>query len=417
MKFLISLAWKNLFRQRKRTVITASAIAAGLAMFILFDSLLTGMNIETERNLIWYETGSARIMKKQLWDERENRPLQYVIEEPEPILETLDGMGIAATPRTTFTGEIVVYKDPFPEHGSIRVQVAAIDPSRDHAVFRLDEAIVDGRFLESEENGAVLGGWLAEDLGAKVGFPITLVTRTRYGVYQTIDLEVVGILNSPNPVINRSMVYIPISLGEYYLQMEGSVTDIVLHFPYTEDPDEKAAAIASSIGVEELELTAVSWRDLAHDFIEISSTKEMGSNLIMFLVFVIAAVGISNTMLMAVYERIRELGMMRAMGMSDAHIRWSFLIEAAGIGVIGGIIGIVLGVLVNIPLVNIGIDYSSLLRNMDVGYRITGIMRGMWRPETIIIAFFVAVVIAVIVAMIPTRKALKMQITDCLRYQ
>jgi ABC-type lipoprotein release transport system permease subunit len=236
-------------------------------------------------------------------------------------------------------------------------------------------------------------------------------------VYQTIDLEVVGIINSPNPVINRSMAYIPLALGDYYLQMEGAVTEIALHFPFTENPDKKAAAIASTLRAEDRGLTVVSWRDLAHDFVEISSAKEMGSNLIMFLVFIIAAVGISNTMLMAVYERIRELGMMRAMGMNEAHIRLSFLFEAAGIGIIGGVIGIGIGILANIPLVNIGIDYSSLLRDVDIGYRIAGIMRGMWRPETIVIAFFVAVIIAVLVAMIPTRRALKMQITDCLHYQ
>jgi ABC-type lipoprotein release transport system permease subunit len=386
-------------------------------MFILFDSILTGINIETERNLIWYETGSAMIMKEQLWEERENLPLQYVIEEPAPLLEELDSMGIAAAPRTSFSAEIVVYKDPFPEQGSIRVQVSAIDPNKDQDVFRLKETMVDGRFLEPEENGVLLGGWMAEDLGAKVGYPITLVTRTRYGVYQTIDLEVVGILNTPNPVINRSMAYIPIALGDYYLQMEGAVTELALHFPFTEDPDKKAASIASDLQAKDRGLTVVSWRDLAHDFVEISSAKEMGTNLIMFLVFVIAAVGISNTMLMAVYERIREVGMMRAMGMSDAHIRLSFLFEAAGIGVIGGIIGVCLGVLVNIPMINIGIDYSSLLRDMDIGYRITGIMRGIWRPEMIVAAFFIAIIIAVVVAMIPTRKALKMQITDCLHYQ
>ncbi len=79
MKFLISLAWKNLSRYRKRTIITASAIAVGLAVFLWTDSFLLGMEVDSERNLIWYESSSARVMHPDYWEERTRLPLKYVI--------------------------------------------------------------------------------------------------------------------------------------------------------------------------------------------------------------------------------------------------------------------------------------------------------------------------------------------------
>ena len=103
-----------------------------------------------------------------------------------------------------------------------------------------------------------------------------------------------------------------------------------------------------------------------------AAMKSTGSRIILFLVFVIAAVGITNTMLMAVFERIRELGMMRAMGMSDRQIRLSFLLEAGGIGLIGAVGGLIFGALVNWPLVEWGWDFTPMLKQMDIGYRISG---------------------------------------------
>ncbi len=102
--------------------------------------------------------------------------------------------------------------------------------------------------------------------------------------------------------------------------------------------------------------------------------------MILFLIFIIAAVGISNTMLMAIFERIRELGMMRSLGMSDMKIRIAFMLEAAGIGLIGSTIGVIIGVIANYWIINVGIDFGFLMREMDIGYRIQSIFRGAWIP-------------------------------------
>ncbi len=417
MKFILKMALKNLFRHKRRTVITSIAIAVGLSLFILIDSMLVGIEEDSTRNLVLYETGSARIMDKQFWDEHENLPLKHSIGNPQQILDKLEEAGVDATPRTVFSGELVMRKDPYPESGSIQARIIAIEPDSDPEVFHIDKSLSKGRFLKEDQLEVVLGEWLAEDIEAEVGYPLTIITRTKGGFFQTIDVEVVGLVNTPNPVVNRTGIFMPIQTADYYLQMEGSVTQIDTSFPYQADVDRQTEKIRTAALQGRPDLTVVDWKILGKDFVALAAAKSAGSKVILFLVFIIAAVGISNTMLMSVYERVREIGMLRALGMRRHEIRLAFLIEAGGIGLIGASVGVLIGVLLNIPLVNIGIDYSALMRDADMGYRITGIMRGLWSVRTIMTAFFTGVFLSVLMAFIPTRKALKLQITDALRYQ
>lgn len=417
MKFLLSLAMKNLRRHTRRTLITASAIAVGLGFFILIDSMLEGVGRESEQNMILYETASARIVDKEFWEDKDKMPLKHSIENPGPYLEQLEEMGIDAAPRISFSGELVVQKDPFPEDGSIQIKAIGIDPERDPEVYKLSTAVAAGRFLKSDDLGVLLGGWLAEDLGAEVGYPVSIVCRTKEGYFQTIDVEVIGIVNTPNPMVNRSQLFLPIEAADYFLQMDGAVTQIDLSLPMNGDIERRLNKIREPLmsGNEEHQL--ISWKIIGADYVALAATKTGASKMIVFLVFIIAAVGISNTMLMAIYERIRELGMMRALGMKDSEVRTAFLLEAAGIGLIGSIIGVLFGILMNIPMVELGIDFSFIMRDMDMGYRITGMMRGIWNIRTIISAFFMGLIISVVVAFLPTRRALKKEITECLRYE
>ncbi len=417
MRFLLGLAWKNLSRYKKRTMITASAIAVGLGIFIFLDSWLLGMEQESERNLIWYESSYARIMNDEYWEEKDQLPLEYVIEDPDAVVARLTEMKIPAAARIVFGGELIIREDPFEQDGSMPVKIYAIDPGNDDNVFRFRETITAGRYLEPGEDSVLMGSWLAEDLGAQIGFPITIITTTRDGYYQTLDLIIAGIVNCPNPVVNRNSIFIPLDTADFYLEMRGAVTEINLKFPQRADAELMVAEINDRIATDFAGLEVLSWKILAKDYVALATTKQSGTRMILFLVFIIAAVGVSNTMLMAIYERVRELGMMRALGMKRSQIRLAFLFEAGGIGFIGSVLGMLLGAALCFWIVKWGVDYSAMTRDMDIGYRVAGIMRGAWNPAAFVQAFFFGILLSVAVAFIPTRRALKMSITSCLRDQ
>lgn len=415
MKFLASLAWKNLSRYRRRTIITAAAVGVGLAVYLLVDSVLLGAEKESERNLIWYESSSARVVSEGYWAARQQLPLDRVIEQPQRVLAALAGRGIPATPRTAFAAEMIVRQDPFPEDGSLRIRVTAIDPERDSQVFRFRDTVTAGRWLQAGEEAILIGSWLAEDLGARVGYTVTIVTRTRDGYYQSFEVPVVGILACPNPQVNRSAVFLPLAAADELLGMNGAVTEIDLRLPERSDAAGLAARLQADLRSREPGIEVLEWQRLAEDYLALAAAKHKGTSFILVLVFVIAAVGVSNTMLMAIYERVRELGTMRALGMSDRQLRGLFLMEAAGIGVLGSTLGLALGALLCLWMVNTGIDYSSMMRTMDMGYRVSGVFRGAWHPEAMAGSWVFGVLLCVAVAFVPTRRALAMRVTDCLR--
>ena len=408
---ILSLAAKNLFRYKKRTIITASALTFGLVAYIYMDSLLQGTEIESERNYRQYEVGDGRIAHRDYWEEHEKLPLDLPIENPTPLLEQLAAAGIRATPRTHFNAELIVYQDPFPEDGALYAQIFGIDTNSNNQVFALEESLVEGRFVQTGDDGVVLGGWLAEDLGAQVGYPLTISTRTRLGYRQTIDTEVVGILNCPNPYINRSAVLMALDRVDEYLQMEGAVTEISMA-SLSENDEVAIAEIVNSRS----DLAYLNFALLAEEYLALAASKSGGSGIMLLILFVIAAVGISNTMLMTILERTPEIGMLRAFGMSDRRIALLVICEAVGIGLLGALAGIIIGALLNIQLVSSGIDYSRWLRETNFGYRIATRFRGTWSIQTFVNAFFTAIFLAIITAIFPIRRMLKkLSITDCLR--
>jgi putative ABC transport system permease protein len=420
MKFLLSLAWKNLFRHSRRTLITAAAIAVGLSVYIFMDSWLLGAEKESERNLIIYETASAQIMTPEYFREgRDNLSLSNTVEDPEQIINAVRKTGYAAAPRALFSGELIVYRDPYPEDGSISVRVEGIDPELTENVFVIHRVITEGRYLEQDEDAVLIGAGLAKKLGAEVGYPMLIKTKSKTGYFQTINVKVAGIFNSPNPIVNKTTVYMPLEAVDYYLELDGEITSVLLRFPFRENIDSALAAVQNSLDEAGVSgsLVVKDWKSLAPDYVAIAEAKRSGSGVMLLLVFVIAAVGITNTMLMAIYERIREIGMMRALGMTAKQIRRAFLLEAGGIGLIGSAVGIILGAGITAYMVYRGIDISFMLETMDIGYRISGMTYGAWHPAAFVGAFLSGIVLSMLTAYIPTQRALKWEITSCLRHQ
>jgi ABC-type lipoprotein release transport system permease subunit len=415
MKFLFLLACKNLLRHVRRTLITAGVISIGIMFYLFLDSMLKGADIESVRNLKWYETASVKIFSEEYWDNRYQKPLEINIPDPDPFMSLLKENHYTATKRVEFTGDLILYADDFGENGNMSVHVSGIDPDTDYQVFHFGDTLIDGRFLVAGEDAVIMGSWFAEDIGAKVGYRITIVTRGNGGFFEAMDMEIVGIVNCPNPNVNRSLIMMPLDTADEYMYMDDAVTEIDIKLSDSADVEKELKHIRSILNFPEIRI--FSWRELAADYLVMMENERAGTAFILALFFIIAAVGISNTMLMSIMERTREMGMMRAMGMPDRSIRITFMFEAAGIGALGSFLGIILGIVANSYLIYVGLDYGFFMRDMDAGYRIQSIFRGAWNPESMVLIFFLATFFSMLVAYIPTRRSLRMDIPSSLRHQ
>lgn len=411
MSFILSMAWRNLLRYRRRTLITAVAIAVALAMYIWIDSWLQGMTLQTEQNLVRYETGSCLIMHPGGWQRRDQLPLKYGIADPGAVLNALRAADLAATARISFAAEV------FFSEGSLPIRMIGIDPLQDTHVFDLKETLATGRYLRGGEEGIMVGTLLADKLGASVGDNLTLRCRTRHGAFQTMDLEIIGIINSPNPSVNGGFGFAPIDLVNESLAMGGEVTEIVVGDSDWRKVEQRIGIIASLLAAGHPDLEVYSWKDQAKGSLSIMRIGTARSSVFLFIALIIAAVGISNTMLMSVSERGREIATMRALGMDSRSIRLSFLLEAGGIGLIGSIGGIALGAALALWITRQGFDLGRLIGDMDMGLPISGVFYGSWHPVSMGYALLFGIAASMFFSIFPVSRALKRDIPMNLQQQ
>ncbi|MFH1709496.1 MAG: ABC transporter permease [bacterium] len=405
---LIKLAFRNIFRHFTRTFLTFLAIALGLAMLIIVDSMLTGIDQESFDKIINYETGHIKIFDRGYREDEENLPLDKSIKDPASLIKKVgmepDVAGV--TSRINFRIMLSDGRDKYPAVG------IAVNPKDDQSVFLLKQAVEKGEFLKDGEEAMLVGEGLAEDFRVNVGDYLTILTRTKYDTYQAIDLRIKGILKTEDPKIDYAAVVIPLNLGQESLDMGKGVTEIDIKLKDTAVIKEFRDRLAREIpGMD-----VATWKDLAADVIAIAQAKRGGTSFILFSVFIIALIGISNTILLAAFERTREIGMMAAMGMRRGQIVRLFVLEGAMIGVLGSITGCMLGILINIPFVKYGINWGFIMRDVgDIGYRVTGVSHGIWNISMIMTAFVAGIVISALTSIYPARVAAKMEPTEALR--
>jgi len=253
-------------------------------------------------------------------------------------------------------------------------------------------------------------------------------------VNQLIDAVVVGVVNSPNPKTNGNTAYLPLEdlQDETGLMLEGRVTELLVRAADADDaalPGEKEAPEAIRKALEDrlaargkalpVELDVRGWRDYAADYLAASAGDNASSRVMIGFLFVLSFIGIANTMLMAVLERTKETGMLRALGMTDGEVLLVYVLEAACIGALGAAIGMALGSAANIPMVMYGIDYSAMSEEMggDYGYRITAYFRSAWNPLVIVLTGAAAVIVSAASAVLPTLRALRLPVTESLMFE
>ncbi|HOX33561.1 MAG TPA: FtsX-like permease family protein [Spirochaetales bacterium] len=246
-------------------------------------------------------------------------------------------------------------------------------------------------------------------------------------VNQLIDASVVGVINSPNPKTNGNVAFMPLDSlqDEAGLMLGGKVTELLVRRSGASDAelpgrDESAAAVREALGPAlPPGLEVHGWLDYVDDYIAASRGDQVSTRIMILMLFVLSFIGIANTMLMAILERTKETGMLRALGMTDGQVVAAYMIEAACIGAMGSLAGIAIGCLINVPMVAHGLDYSAMAEQIggDYGYRITALFRSAWNPPVIVLSGIVATALSAAAALLPSLRALRMPVTESLRFE
>jgi ABC-type lipoprotein release transport system permease subunit len=425
---LMSLAFRNLARHKGKTVLTMTAVIVGVTLYIFIDAWLLGIDIDSRRNLVNYETGSSIIYSKEYFRKKNELPMYETFGNYTGIIRKLEKNGYDAAPRSVFGGTLISPDKEIP------FLFTGIDTEKENTVFKYGKYIEKGAFVKKGEFGIMIGYIGAKNLKVDVGNMVRLFTiidrkdesGTVRHITQAMDLKITGLINSPNPKLNGNVGFLPLDIlqDSMGLQLEGNITEIHIRKQNasetglpgkSESPDTVRKILGSDLPEN---LLLVGWQEDARDFLLVSQSKNTTSKVMVLLLFIIAYIGIANTILMSVMERTREIGMLRALGMFDFSILKMFIYEAGLIGLFGSAIGMALGAIINIFMVNFGIDFTKILEayGTNYGYRVVGVFKSAWNFSTIFFSGIIVTVLSGLTAILPTLRALKITITDALHF-
>ncbi len=416
MKTILVIALRNVIRHRKRVLLTSVTMMAGIGIFIFMDSLLSGLDRGSIDNMIHLRESSVKVFTRDYENERKSFPLKYGIEEASDFETFLkrDGRVRAVAPRVRFIGELSNGKDGLPVIGTV------IDPEKDAEVFALKQYLQGSYLGGTEEHRVLLGKDLAEEMGVAVGNSIVLSAQTRFGSRNALDFSVAGILSTTDPEVNGSSVFISMADAENFLELGGLITEynVALHRKINlSDALSDARSVRDAVNAQFASLVAFSFEDMGKAFLDVMGQKKVWGILMILVILLIAAVGIVNTVLMSVYERIREIGVLRALGYKSSEILSMFLWEGIFIGILGSSLGLALGIGLNAYLVTSGFSIDVMGGKIDTkGVPFWGTIYGEWNIGTIVFAFLFGVAVALVASLIPARKASRISVTSALKF-
>nr|VFK16227.1 MAG: putative ABC transport system permease protein [Candidatus Kentron sp. LPFa]VFK31590.1 MAG: putative ABC transport system permease protein [Candidatus Kentron sp. LPFa] len=402
-----TLAFRNILRNKRRTLLTLLAIVSGVTGIIVFGGFIEFAFHGLRESTIRTQLGHIQIYRQGYSRHGVADPADYLIEKPErveTILETLPNIA-AITQRLSFSGLI--------SNGNQTVTCKAVGvvPGREEK-FSSFETILDGQQLdESMAEGGVIGKELANALNAKIGDYLTVLTTTLDGVINAIEFQLVGIARSGSQDYDSVFVKLPLPVVQRAMDT-GSVEKILVMLDDTEHLSGFLIPMESALDASGMDLEFKRWDELVPFYHKVVSLYRGMFDVIQVIIGVIVLFSIVNTMTMSVFERVREIGTLRAIGTDRLGIMRLFLAEGLLLGIIGGILGIIAGIVV------------ATLINLSGGIPIPappGMSRGyvsfiLIVPEILAYGFVLTVLVSVLSSIWPAWKASRIKIVEALAH-
>ncbi|MEK6793232.1 MAG: FtsX-like permease family protein [Spirochaetota bacterium] len=413
MMGIFTLASRNIRRNKRRTALTFAAITVGITAFMLSSTIISGIDETSLRNYLRSETAHAKIMDTNYFAERTDKPLTNLIYRYESIVSRAsagDSPRIRACARLKFAASVIRESD------ELFCSVTGIDPARDGSVFNILPTAEHGALnaqnaLASNANRCLIGKKLAAALSVVPGDEITVNARTRYSANNADTFTVADVFFSDNPEYDSFGIVISLPDAMRLADTENGVSEIAAALP---SRDDSIRALLERIRpVLPSSAEVYGWRTQLADVLLFFTIRKVMQRVILVLLLLVAVAGVTNTMLMAVFERTKEIGTLAAMGMKQIDIVRLFIAEGMLIGIVGSTIAIVITFIpvMLMSVVGIPVFGTDVLANVPVSSRLYGHIEWWYYPGAIVIGTAVSVA----ATLYPSMKAASLNIAAVLR--
>ncbi|MEN8222570.1 MAG: FtsX-like permease family protein [Acidobacteriota bacterium] len=403
--FYLKLAWRNILRNKRRTIIASIAIGVGLASLIVTDGFMIGM----KNNLVDSATstllGEAQIHHK---DFRQSFDVEKTILNKEEVFANL----MKDPDVETFSERVISLGMITSPSTAESVIVYGIDPMNDKNLSKIDNRIDRGTYFEeSIGREIVIGSKLAEVLEVSLGDRIVITVAQAFGGDLSQEMfRVSGIYHFNVKEMDNGMVFIRKEKAQKMLNLEDKIHEIAVKFTNIRSAEDKKIPFWNKFGSDGNE--AVSWTIIMAELKNILDMTDISLYMMGGILFFVVIFGIINSLFMSLYERMFEFGILKAVGTRPSGLRKLILFEAGWLAIVSIFIGVLIGFAGSLLLLKYGINYGGIeLSGAYIHEKIYPVMNLM---QYIKYPVFV-LIFTIVVGLYPAYVAGKMKVTDALR--
>jgi ABC-type lipoprotein release transport system permease subunit len=394
LRVMSVMAWRNLWRNYRRTLIMLLAITVGVWAMIFMTALLRGMVDDMVRQGISALPGHVQVHAEAY---RDDPSVNHGMQTPgETLLNVLNGGQVEA-----WTSRVKVPSMISSEYDNRGITLLGVDPAGELALGFDSSDVIEGRFLQGpEDDGIVIGRKLLHRLETRLGKRVVVMSQDPDNAIAERGFRIVGIFTAELENREESVVYAGRDVVQEMLGIGAEISEIAVLGPDYSEPGPLVSQIRSAAGAG---MEVLSWLEL--DPYLASMMRVMNGFVLVWMVviFLSLSFGLVNTLMMAIFERVREIGLMRALGMRPSAIVFQILAESVILLVLGLLAGNLLAVGTVIPLKD-GIDISAVSQGMEM-MGASSILYPVLLWGDLVLANAVVIILGIITSMLPAWRA------------
>lgn len=337
--WLLKLAWKNMWRNRSRTMITMASIFFAVILSVLANSLQVGVFDNLVKNVVSFYTGYMQVHKAGYQDEQIlDNSFEVSAEMEQKIFSGSNISGIA--------GRLESFALASSAEVTRGCLVVGIHPEKENKVTALKQKLVSGAYLVATDRTVLIAQGLADRLQLKLHDTIVLIGQGYHGATAAGKYPIKGILKFGSPDLNDKALFMPLATAQDFYSADGMITSYVLSLHDTKDLQSTASATRNSLGKE---FEVMTWEELIPDIKQHIKADSDSMKYILGVLYMLICFGVFSTLLMMMVERKYEMGMLVAIGMHKGKMMLLLMMES----LLTVLAGCVLGICTSIPIVYI----------------------------------------------------------------
>ncbi|MFW5800649.1 MAG: ABC transporter permease [Spirochaeta sp.] len=407
IKEIFGIAGRNILRNRRRTILNMIALIVGMSIMIASIGWVRGYFTTLYNGMIRLDTGHIQVVHQDYLDEERRLPLDLLVEDYHSIRSRLaeNDFVQTASGRIQFELELGNGREYMPMRGR------AVDPQYETAVTDIQKYLVDGEYLGSgNDAGVMLGSDAADLLDVEVGDAVYVRVRDRFGAPNTAVLNLTGIFSTGYPLFDRYTAVSELAWTADFLRLSDAVTHIVIRLEHG-SPESAVESLQDDLPGQ---MQAYPWRRFAQTMIALVEADIGSFVILMGILFLLILLGILNSMSMAVRERGREIGTMRAIGLKRRNLHQMLLAESVVIGVISAAAAAVIGGGFAAYVQFVGFDVAQFMPP-DLPVPFGDRFYGDYRLSDFLVSAAVGIGSAMLGTLLPARRAVRLNIVDTMR--